>query len=133
MWPLYPHTVVRIWNCSLVGLPSVLGKLQLNSASIVAVLFDANGNALNVNNIVLAAENQPSAVINGNQAGAVLARVGDPLIELVSGFLIANFPQIAAGAAQFQLQAFMDAFNSDSSNHTLGLSLAALLSFVPRN
>lgn len=133
MWPLLPNQVVRIWNCSLVGLPSSDGLLQLNSASIVAVLFDASGNPLGVNNIVLAGGNWPSAVINGNAAGAVLTAVGDPLIELVSGFLVAGVEQVAGGAAAFQLQAFMDVFNSDASSQTLGLILAALLSFVPRS
>jgi len=132
MWPLLPNQTVRIWNVSVVGIPSVDGKLNLNSASIVAVLFDAAGNALGVNNIVLAGQNQPSALINGNAAGAVLTAVGDPLIELVSGFLIAGVAQTNSGAAAFQLQAFMDVFNTDSSSHTLGLILAALLSFVPR-
>src|SRR5258708_27611436 len=87
-WPLLPNQTVRIWNASIVGLPGTLGKLQLNSLSIAVVLLDASLNALNVQNIVLAGANYPSAVINGNQAGAVLTAIGDPLIELVSGFFI---------------------------------------------
>lgn len=139
VWPLLFNTVCRIFNVGMTIFPDAPGVLFVQSQSIYVQLLDSQGNNIEPS-IILAAANYPAssatangAELNGTEGGCALSADGDPLIELVSGFLLTNFAaKNGPTAASFQLGSSFECFNNDSSSHTAYCTVNGLLSFAPR-
>lgn len=129
VWPLLPHSAARVYHVSCNVLPNSAGVVELNGLSIQCDILDAAGSSVNgTASLFLASGNYPANTILGNASGGTLGESGDPLIQLASGFLVAN----ATGnpPASIQIFALADLTNTDAVNpQTVSIFLAVLLAF----
>jgi hypothetical protein len=131
-WPLLPKQSLKIYNVGIAVVPDADDTMKCRDFWIVLLLMDSAQNG--IQQVSMLGENFTDPSVMG-PSGFIASREADPLIEIVSGMLVAGTSSSNGVSVAFiQLNAAADLLNLDAVNtHVVGLALTALLSFQPRS
>jgi hypothetical protein len=141
-WPILPNQTLKVYNVSAFFTPDTDLVITPYSIFIAMEFLDGSQNPIQNaggDNLLLvlawwnAGGSAPAPSLLSDD-GYVCSAAADPLIEIASNMLIANIPNVGAGASFIRIVCNLDATNTDAvNNHTIDVDLLALLSFEQRS
>lgn len=133
-FPVLPNQSFKLWNIGYsVETDAAAGLIQVQSAGVFLNFYNGADSLIGSLPLFGDAWASPGAALNGDEAGILGARDGDPLLEFASNMLMTGVINENGGTFSFvQVVSYCEVKNTDASSHNMQQQVTAILSFVPR-